>query len=140
MRPPSMPHALSGLWRTLVVSGFSRTVSIAAFAVVGASCATARPAAPAVTPSGVRFVLIHPGARSVALAGSFNQWSASSDLLTRDPRGGAWTIVVTLPPGEHLFMYVVDGSQWISPPLAADYMDDGFGAKNGVVVVPPIEQ
>ena len=113
---------------------------VGAFSVLASgACATARPAAPAVTPSGVRFVLIHPGARSVALAGSFNQWSASSDLLTRDPRG-AWTIVVTLPPGEHLFMYVVDGSQWISPPLATDYVDDGFGAKNGVVVVPPTEQ
>ena len=30
---------------------------------------------------------------------------------------GVWTIVVQLPPGEHLFMYVVDGTQWISPPL-----------------------
>ena len=47
------------------------------------------------------------------------------------------TIIVPLPPGEHAFMYVVDGAQWMSPPLASDYVDDGFGAKNGVVVVKP---
>lgn len=107
-------------------------------AIVGASCAaTFRPAAPVVTPSGVRFVLMRPEAGSVALAGGFNQWSASSHLLAREGSRGLWAVVVPLPPGEHLFMYVVDGTEWISPPLAGDYVDDGFGAKNGVVVVRP---
>ena len=107
-------------------------------ATVSTSCAgRIAPAAPVSTPAGVRFVLIHPAARSVALAGSFNQWSATSRPLAREGSRGLWTIVVPLPPGEHLFMYVVDGTQWISPPLAEDYVDDGFGAKNGVVVVRP---
>jgi hypothetical protein len=34
-------------------------------------------------------------------------------------------------------MYVVDGIQWISPEVAEDFVDDGFGVKNGVVVVRP---
>lgn len=107
-------------------------------AIVSASCAaTIRPAAPVVTPSGVRFVLVQPAARSVALAGSFNQWSASSHPLVRGGSRGMWTVVVPLPPGAHRFMFVVDGTRWISPPLAEDYEDDGFGAKNGVVVVRP---
>ena len=110
-------------------------------AVVSASCASAlAPAAPAATPAGVRFVLVRPDARSVALAGTFNQWSTASDPLVREPSRGLWTIVVALPPGEHLFMYVVDGTEWISPPLAEDYADDGFGAKNGVVVVRATER
>ncbi len=115
----------------------SRSFVIAILAAVAsASCATTMaPAMPVVTPSGVRFVLIHPEAHSVALAGSFNQWSTSLHPLTRAKSPGAWTIVVALPPGEHLFMYVVDGTQWISPPIAGDYVDDGFGSKNGVVVV-----
>ena len=99
-----------------------------------------RPAAPVVTPAGVQFVLVRPEARSVALAGSFNQWSVASHLLARDGARGVWTIVVALPPGEHLFMYVVDGTEWITPPLAEDYVDDGFGAKNGIVVVRPAER
>ena len=133
MRLPSM---------LLVVSGFSRTVCVIAAlaAVTSPSCATAmRPVAPVVTPAGVRFVLIRPEAHSVTLAGSFNQWSASSHPLARDERGRAWTLEVALPPGDHLFMYVVDG-QWISPPLAEDYLDDGFGAQNGVVIVRPMER
>jgi len=90
-----------------------------------------------VTPAGVRFVLALPAAESVAVAGDFNRWSATASPLARQGSRGLWTIVVPLPPGEHLFMYVVNGTQWISPPLAEDYADDGFGAKNGVVVVRP---
>jgi 1,4-alpha-glucan branching enzyme len=118
------------------LSGALAATVVAAF--VSASCAgTIRPAAPVATPAGVRFVLMQPEARSVALAGSFNQWSAAANPLSREGSSGVWTIVVPLPPGEHSFMYVVDGTQWISPPLAEDYVDDGFGAKNGVVVVRP---
>ncbi len=106
--------------------------------MMGTSCAgRIAPAAPIATPAGVRFVLMRPEARSVALAGSFNQWSATSYPLVRDGSRGLWTVVVPLAPGEHLFMYVVDGTEWVSPPLAEDYVDDGFGAKNGVVVVRP---
>jgi 1,4-alpha-glucan branching enzyme len=80
-------------------------------------------------------MLVRAEASSVAVAGSFNQWSVSSHPLVRAKAGGLWTIVVPLPPGEHAFMYVVDGKEWVSPPLAEDYLDDGFGAKNGIVVV-----
>jgi hypothetical protein len=48
---------------------------------------------------------------------------------------GRWTLVVPLPPGEYQFMYVIDGKQWLTPPLAEDYLDDGFGQKNGVLSV-----
>ena len=40
-----------------------------------------------------------------------------------------------LPAGEHLFMFVADGNRWITPPLADDFVDDGFGSRNGVVIV-----
>ena len=109
--------------------------------VASVSCAaTIAPAVPVMTAAGVRFVLEHPEARSVALAGTFNQWSAFSHPLAREKPRGVWTVVVALPPGEHLFMYVVDGTHWISPPFAKDYVDVGFGSKNGVVVVRPAER
>lgn len=105
-------------------------------AFLGAACATAlAPAPPAVTRDGVRFVFIEEAATSVSVAGSFNQWSPSSHPLVRRNARGPWTIVVPLPPGEHAFMFVVDGKQWVSPPMAEDYADDGFGARNGIVVV-----
>ena len=118
--------------RALVIVMSSTVVSTGSAASIG-------PAAPVVTPAGVRFALVLPGARSVALAGTFNQWSSSTHPLARE-RSGIWQLMVSLPPGEHLFMYVVDGTRWVTPPLAEDFVDDGFGSKNGVVVVRPSER
>lgn len=48
---------------------------------------------------------------------------------------GLWSVVVPLPEGEHAFMYLIDGTRWIAPPLAQDFVTDGFGNTNGIVVV-----
>ena len=105
-------------------------------AVSTGSCAGAiRTSAPVMTPSGVRFTLVDHDAHDVALAGSFNSWSTSTHRLARNGSGGVWMCVVDLPPGEYTFMYVADGTRWITPPLAEYYVDDGFGSKNGAVVV-----
>jgi 1,4-alpha-glucan branching enzyme len=111
-------------------------------ALVSVSCAGTAigSRAPISTPAGVRFVLEYPSARTVAVAGSFNEWSAVSHPLARDASPGIWTGLLRLPPGEHRFMYVVDGTLWVSPPFAEDYADDGFGSKNGVVVVRPADR
>ena len=93
---------------------------------------------PAATRGGVRFGLAHPDARRVALAGSFNDWSTTSHRMVRGS-SGIWTIVVALPPGEHQFMFVVNDVEWITPPAAEDFADDGFGKRNGIVVVRPDE-
>jgi 1,4-alpha-glucan branching enzyme len=115
-------------------------LSVALVAIASASCSPGlqRPSlAPLMTPAGVRFSLVRADAKTVALAGTFNQWSTSSHVLAHDATSNVWTLVVPLPPGEHLFMYVVDGTQWIIPPLADDFVDDGFGSRNGVVIVRP---
>jgi 1,4-alpha-glucan branching enzyme len=123
-------------WRTQ-----RATLLWAAVLAVGlAGCAARSAAVPQATPGGVRFVFFHSSARSVALVGSFNQWSTTSHALARSGGRGSWSIVTPLPPGEHTFMFVVDGRQWVSPPAAEDYVDDGFGARNGVVVVRPSER
>jgi 1,4-alpha-glucan branching enzyme len=113
--------------------------ALMAFATLAQASCTARltPARPVVTTSGVRFVFAHPTAHSVTLAGSFNRWSISSNPLLAG-KTGVWTALVSLPPGEHLFMYVVDGTEWVTPPMAEDYIDDGFGSRNGIVVVRPL--
>ena len=84
-------------------------------------------------------MLVQPHAGSVAVAGTFNQWSTSSHPLSQDRSSGEWMALVPLSPGEHLFMFVVDGTRWLTPPAAENYVDDGFGARNGVVVVRPVE-
>src|SRR5262245_19347409 len=110
-------------------------------AIVGAACEGLRRPnlAPAMTPQGVRFSFVDGDAKSVALTGAFNQWSATEHQLSRGA-GKMWEITVRLPPGEYPFMFVVDGSRWITPPVADDFIDDGFGSKNGVVIVRPEEK
>jgi len=104
-------------------------------AVMSASCAAAiADRAPIETPDGVRFTFANAAAKTVSVAGNFNEWSATANPLARS--ANVWTAVVTLPPGEHLFMFIVDG-KWIVPPIAEDYADDGFGSRNGVVIVRP---
>jgi 1,4-alpha-glucan branching enzyme len=116
-----------------------RTALVAMLAVVTLTCAPKAPSEmPAVIRGGMRFALAHPDARSVALAGSFNDWSTTSHRMVRGS-SGIWTIVVALPPGEHQFMFVVNDVEWITPPAAEDFADDGFGKRNGIVVVRPDE-
>lgn len=84
----------------------------------------------------VQFVMEAPTARSVAVAGDFNDWEAEHQLS--DPDGdGVWTGRVAVEPGIHEYMFVVDGAEWITPPGAEGYRDDGFGSRNAVVTVLP---
>lgn len=87
-------------------------------------------------PGGVRFVVSVPVAETVAVVGSFNGWSPTAHIMTRVGSNGFWTAVVPLAGGEHAFMYLVDGTRWVVPPAAEDFVTDGFGNTNGVVIVP----
>ncbi len=79
----------------------------------------------------VRFHLRAPDAKSVALAGEFNKWRLNEILLSRSD-GGEWSVEVPLPPGTYVYMFVVDGREWVPDPEADAYRDDGFGSKNSV--------
>jgi hypothetical protein len=85
------------------------------------------------------FVGNFPGARSVEVVGSFNNWSRGSLHLSDDNNDGIWHAAAVLPAGQHEYMFVVDGERWVSDPLAGRYVDDGFGAgrQNAVLIVRP---
>ncbi len=85
----------------------------------------------------VRFELAAPRAQNVSLAGSFNDWNAGEEDMVRSSATGLWTITVPLPSGEHQYMFVVDGEQWVPDPNAHAQVDDGFGQSNSVIVVGP---
>lgn len=72
-----------------------------------------------------------PEAHRVAVAGTFNKWKTDTHVLTKQ-ENGIWTISVPLKPGEHSYMFVVDGKAWVTDPNADAYRDDGFGNKNAV--------
>jgi 1,4-alpha-glucan branching enzyme len=107
-------------------------VLLTALAVAG--CAAALREGVHVRGGTVEFRLRRPEASAVAIAGDFNGWSPTSHLMSRD--GGVWTRRIRLAPGEHTFMYVIDGRDWVTPPAAAERVPDGFGGWNARVVVP----
>ncbi len=85
----------------------------------------------------VRFELVAPTADRVSLAGSFNDWQPDGVQLIRNAETGVWTGTVPLRPGEHQYMFVIDGAEWIPDPDAHAQVDDGFGQTNSVIVVGP---
>lgn len=82
----------------------------------------------------VKFLLEAPAARSVSLAGNFNGWSPDIPLHDHDG-DGVWTATVSMRPGVHEYMFVVDGSSWVTDPNAERYEEDGFGNRNAVLAI-----
>lgn len=85
-----------------------------------------------------QFVARFPGARSVAVVGSFNDWRPGSIPLEDRDHDGVWRAAVVLPTGTHEYMLVVDGERWVPDPLAGRYVEDDFGRENSVLIVQPV--
>lgn len=82
----------------------------------------------------VQFILDAPGAATVAVAGDFSEWEPAFDLEDADG-DGVWTGRVPVQPGVHSYMFLIDGSEWLTDPRAERYQDDGFGNRNAVLAV-----
>jgi glycosidase len=72
-----------------------------------------------------------PNAEKVALAGSFNDWSADAKPMARE--GEEFVATVDLKPGDHQYKFVVDGKDWKEDPLNPETVDNGLGGKNSVI-------
>ena len=94
------------------------------------SVRAAKPAPTKPAPS-IALTLSQPDAKSVFVAGSFNQWSQTP--LVPDGQG-RWVGSLTLPPGRYEYLFVVDG-EWLADPNAPEAVENPFGGKNSVVVV-----
>lgn len=93
-------------------------------------------AGPEVVGSGIRFSVYSTEAEEIAIAGSFNNWSKSVDLLSLTDEKGLWEITIPLSPGRYEYKFVIDGEKWIPDPGNLKTVDDGFGEVNSVVIVP----
>ncbi|MDX2194253.1 MAG: isoamylase early set domain-containing protein [Gemmatimonadales bacterium] len=98
-------------------------------AVAGATTAAAGTVA-------VDFELARAGAGSVALVGDFNGWDPKATRLAMRADGRGWRGTVSLPPGRHVYAFVVDDSIWVTDAAAPRAADDDFGRPQSVVVVP----
>lgn len=130
------PHSvrvrpLIGLAAAAAIAAFLFLPSRAGTPVEPSSAATALVSEESVY---VQFVLEAPEAISVAVAGDFNGWAPETALA--DPDGdGVWSGRVRLTPGVHKYMFVIDGTDWITDPQAERYAEDGFGNRNAVLAI-----
>jgi len=84
--------------------------------------------------SAVRFALVAPGASRVSLVGDFNRWDASATPMRPLGDGRLWIVEVPLPPGRHVYAFVVDGD--VTPdPSAPRAGEEDFGVPSSVVLV-----
>lgn len=72
-------------------------------------------------------------ARSITIAGSFNNWNPQSNYLRKMNDG--WEIYLKLAPGEYEYKYVVDG-QWILDPANKNQRKDNNGNSNSLIIIP----
>ncbi|HEX6982119.1 MAG TPA: hypothetical protein VF181_05115 [Balneolaceae bacterium] len=81
----------------------------------------------------LRFIYFDEKAESVAVAGDFSNWEPIE--LSKQVVNGKkiWTGLVTMSRGEHNYMFVRNGSEWVTDPLAMVHRSDGFGNKNAVI-------
>lgn len=80
----------------------------------------------------VSFSFYRPAAKSVHLAGDFNNWHDAN--LPMRPRNGYWTAKMRLPAGEFRFRYLADG-EWFTD-YAAFGVEPGEFGLDSVLRVP----
>jgi len=89
---------------------------------------------PEITKDGVFFSFYAPTAKSVTISGSFNAWDVHKDRMSGPDKSGVWSDVIPLPEGRYEYLFIVDG-KWLPDPSVPE-VDDGFGGKNSVLIVP----
>ena len=130
-RPRAVTLRLRPAWTLALAAG------LAAILLIPTQPTTRR--SPGAHEGVAQFVGHFPGARSVEVVGSFNDWSRGSLHLRDENHDGIWHGAAVLPAGPHEYMFVVDGERWVPDPLAGRYVDDGFGAgrQNALLIVRP---
>ena len=79
--------------------------------------------------------LAAPEAKSVAIAGDFNDWNSSVTLMKK-LKNGDFKATLELPcKREYRFKYLVDDNRWENDWTADKYIPNAFGGDDSVVIV-----
>lgn len=81
-----------------------------------------------------KFSLKAPGAKSVYVTGSFNDWSLDDQGRMREAANGHWEVSIPLKPGLHKYQFIVDGV-WKEDPSNTRKERNTFGDINSLVEV-----
>jgi 1,4-alpha-glucan branching enzyme len=80
----------------------------------------------------VHFKVEANGAKTVSVAGTFNNWDPKGVPLNKI--GDAWDTTISLPRGRYEYKFVVDG-KWLPDPSARESVANPFGSRNSVLSV-----
>ena len=139
--PSASPGARLPWWAALAAAAIAFAVGLGAgrASISGsAGSPTASRSVAGVVDSGqrpVEFIFVAPSARNVSLVGDFNGWDAAITPMQRMDGRTTWSVAVRLPPGRHVYAFVVDGDSWVADPQAPLAPEQWFGQRNSVVVV-----
>jgi len=127
------------------IRGRSVLAAVLAAALAQLSCAALDKAieSPRIDGDTVVFRYLSPSARTVQVAGEWNNWSAGDagqgevlvGLMERDERG-LWTIAVELPPGRHRYWFVINETGRVLDPANPRVTEDPWGGKASLCIVP----
>jgi len=81
----------------------------------------------------VRFICTAALAKSVSVAGTFNNWTPGVFNLKKD-LSGIWRGELYLKSGRYEYRFHIDG-KWINDPNTADTVPNGLGGQNMVLEV-----
>ena len=81
----------------------------------------------------VEFKLSAPSAKSVSVAGDFNNWSSNS-LAAKKDLNGTWKAKTNLAPGKYQYKFLVDGN-WQNDPRCRACVPNSFGSQNCLMIV-----
>ncbi len=109
-------------------------VAVVTLGLVRGRSDTRAPAGAVVTEP-IQFVLVAPGAHSVAVVGDFNDWGLNDSALVATNRDGVWSVTAPVPAGVHRYAFLVNGKQWVADPSAPRATDDDFGMPSSALVV-----
>ena len=83
----------------------------------------------------VQLVFRAPTARRVSVVGDFTGWDPGKAMMTRDSGSGLWSVSLVIPPGRHVYAFLVDDSLWVRDPRAPAAPDVDFGRPGSVLLV-----
>ena len=94
-----------------------------------------RALSPHITPPGVTFILHDHDVREVRVAGSWDAWRSPGLAMTLVEPGLWQARIDSLPPGRHLYKFLLDGTRWLDDPDNPSKVPDGFGRLNSVLTI-----
>ncbi len=84
------------------------------------------------------FVYMDASAKSVSVAGTFNNWNKDADPMRLSSDGKSWTLTKQLSVGKYQYKFVINGQTWVPDPKG-DNKDDGYGNINSYLNLLPAD-